>query len=278
MLKQSGLRELLTSIAHEYPEDLVPGQLRDITRITYHIRTALESVTPKAPGEIELCDLGGGIGLFSVGCASLGLKRTVLADDFGDSVNDRFGSSVLALHRKLGVEVVSRDVVASGIRDIEGSFDVITTFDSMEHWHHSPKRLFGEVVEKLKPGGVFLLGVPNRANLRKRIALLFGKGAWSHMQDWYETDSFRGHVREPDVDDLKYIAGDLGLADTAIHGRNWHGYHSSTMLMRFAARILDYPLRLRPALCSDIYLIGRRILPAGGPAKEAVSVNGEKRR
>lgn len=268
MLKQNGLQELLSGIARDYPEELVPGQLKDITRIAYNIKIALESVKPKSPGEIELCDLGGGIGMFSVGCAALGLKRTVLADDFGDSVNDRFGTSILELHRRLGVEVVSRDVVSSGIRDIEGTFDVITTFDSMEHWHHSPKRLFGEVVEKLKPGGVFVLGVPNRANLRKRIALLFGKGAWSYIQDWYETDAFRGHVREPDVDDLKYIARDLGLVDTAIHGRNWLGYHSSTPLLRFAARIVDYPLRLRPTLCSDIYLVGRRILPAGGPAKE----------
>lgn len=258
MLKQGTLIEVLNHIAHEYPEEVAPEQIRDITRIAFNIRMALESVSPKDPSEIELCDLGGGIGLFSAGCAALGVKRTVLVDDFSDAINQRLGGSILDLHRRLGVEVVSRDVVASGIMDIEGSFDVITTFDSMEHWHHSPKRLFGEVVAKLKPDGVFVLGVPNRANLRKRIALLIGKGSWSHMQDWYEAETFRGHVREPDVDDLMYISRDLGLVDSAIHGRNWLGYHSSNPMLRLAAKITDYPLRLRPAWCSDLYLKGRK--------------------
>jgi len=267
MLKQSSMFEVMNEVARTYPKDMVAGQLKDIPRIAFNIRTALNAVGPKAPSEIELCDLGGGVGLFSVSCAALGVKRTVLVDDFKDDVNDRLGASILELHRRRGVEIVSRDVVEIGIRDIEGSFDVITSFDSMEHWHHSPKRLFGEVVEKLKPGGVFVLGVPNRANLRKRIALLFGKGAWSHMHDWYESDSFRGHVREPDVDDLRYIARDLGLAEVEIHGRNWLGYHSPQTLLRAAARVIDYPLRLIPALCSDIYLVGRKMQPVGGNGK-----------
>lgn len=267
MLKQSSMFEVLNAIARTYPKDMVPGQLKDIPRIAFNIRTALNAVGPKAASEVELCDLGGGIGLFSVSCAALGIKRTVLVDDFKDAVNDRLGASILDLHRRHGVEVVSRDVVVSGIRDIEGTFDVITTFDSMEHWHHSPKRLFGEVVEKLKPGGVFVLGVPNRANLRKRIALLFGKGEWSHMQDWYEAEIFRGHVREPDIDDLRYIARDLGLAEVEIHGRNWLGYHSPNMLLQFAARMVDYPLRFIPALCSDIYLVGRNIQSYNGKVK-----------
>jgi len=261
MLKMRSMCEVLNAVARTYPKDMVPGQIEDISRIAFNIRIALQAVSPKAASDIELCDLGGGVGLFSVSCAALGVKRTVLVDDFKDSINDRFGTSIFDLHRRWGVEVVSRDVVACGIGDIEGTFDVITTFDSMEHWHHSPKRLFGEVVEKLKPGGVFVLGVPNRANLRKRIALLFGKGAWSHMQEWYEKEMFRGHVREPDVDDLKYIGRDLGLVDIAIYGRNWLGYHSPNTLFRLAASIIDYPLRFRPALCSDIYLVGRKMQP-----------------
>jgi 2-polyprenyl-3-methyl-5-hydroxy-6-metoxy-1,4-benzoquinol methylase len=267
MPKMSSICEVLNAIARTYPKDMVPGQLKDISRIAFNIRIALQAVSPKAASDIELCDLGGGIGLFSVSCAALGVKRTVLVDDFKDAVNERLGASILDLHRRQGVEVISRDVVSSGIRDIEGTFDVITTFDSMEHWHHSPKRLFGEVVEKLKPGGVFVLGAPNRANLKKRIGLLFGKGAWSHIHDWYETETFRGHVREPDVDDLKYIACDLGLAEIAIYGRNWLGYHSPNMLLRFAARVIDYPLRSVPTLCSDIYLVGRKMHPDCGDGK-----------
>jgi hypothetical protein len=64
-------------------------------------------------------------------------------------------------------------------------------------------------------------------------------------------------VREPDVDDLRYIARDLGLRDAQVLGRNWMGYRGGTRGRRLAAQLLDRPLRRRPQLCSDIYLIGR---------------------
>lgn len=248
---------ILKNVANQYPKDMCYGQVLDIPRISFNINIVLDAAKPKPHSELEICDIGGGVGLFSVGCATYGMKRIVLIDDFDDPVNHRVGASILDLHRSLGVEVISRDVVENGIRDIAGTFDVITTFDSMEHWHHSPKRLFHEVVEKLNPGGVFVLGVPNCVDMRKRITLPFGIGKWSAMKDWYEVEKFRGHIREPDVSDLLYIARDMGLVDIKILGRNWLGQHSSNPAIRFVTKIMDYPLRLMPSLCSDIYMVGR---------------------
>jgi len=164
----------LNKVAHEYPQNMIGGQVRDITRIAFNIGLVLTAAKPKTPSELEICDLGGGVGLFSVGCAALGFRRSVLVDDFNDSVNQGAGDAILNVHRSYGVEIVSRDVVARGIRDLQGNFDVMTTFDSMEHWHRSPKKLFAEVIDKLKPGGIFVLGVPNCVNLRKRLTVPFG--------------------------------------------------------------------------------------------------------
>lgn len=257
-MNRSNLSEVLNSVANQYPKEMVDRQIQDIPRILYNIGVALNAAAPKHPGELELCDLGGGLGLFSVGCAAYGLKRTVLVDDFEDSVNHRLGASMLDLHKHLGVEVIESDVIANGIRNIAGQFDIITTFDSMEHWHHTPKRLFHEVVEKLNEDGVFVLGVPNCVNMRKRIAVPIGIGKWSRMQEWYEADKFRGHVREPDVSDLIYIARDMGLRAVKIYGRNWLGYTSANSAIRIATKVMDYPLRLKPSLCSNIYLVGRK--------------------
>jgi len=257
-MQNMNLHDVLINVANQYPRDMVDGQIRDIARISFHIGLALGAAKSKPHNELELCDLGGGIGLFSVGCAALGMKRVVLVDDFDDPINHKVGASILDLHRNLGVEVVSRDVIDEGIRDIPGYFDIITTFDSMEHWHHSPKRLFHEVIEKLNSGGVFVLGVPNCVNMRKRITVPLGIGKWSRMQDWYEAEKFRGHVREPDVSDLTYIARDMGLTDTKIYGRNWLGYYSANPAIRFATKVMDHLLRLKPSLCSDIYLVGRK--------------------
>src|SRR5262249_32985107 len=146
-------------------------QQKDIPRVAFNISLSLR----RSSGQLledhydsfEICDIGGGVGLFSVGCAALGVRRSLLIDDFNDRINHQVGPEILNIHWSYGVEVASHDVTATGILDIEGSFDAITSFDSMEHWHNSPKVLFAQVVAKLKPGGLFVLGVPNCVNLRK---------------------------------------------------------------------------------------------------------------
>jgi len=98
--------------------------------------------------------------------------------------------------------------------------------------------------------------VPNCVNLRKRLSVPLGIGKWSRMEDWYEEQEFRGHVREPDVADLRYIALDMGLKDVQILGRNWLGYASRSRFVRLGTWIVDMPLRMFPSLCADLYMTG----------------------
>jgi hypothetical protein len=86
----------------------------------------------------------------------------------------------------------------------------------------------------------------------------FGYGKWSQMNHWYQAEFFRGHVREPDVDDLHYIARDMGLIEVEILGRNWAGYMNDRRVIRIGTALIDSLLRLRPSLCSDIYLVARK--------------------
>jgi SAM-dependent methyltransferase len=241
------IAEKLVAVHAAYPPRL--REHESMERPSFHIRLVLDRLG-RVPS--SMVDLGGGYGPVSVGFAALG-ARAVLVDDFGDPINEQLGEGPLAVHRSYGVEVVSTNVLELDLRDL-GPFDAVTSFDSMEHWHDSPKRLFHSAVEALNPGGVFVLGVPNAANLRKRLTVPLGRASWSPMGEWYERDRFRGHVREPNVRDLRYIAKDIGLRDVEILGRNWLGYYSHPRL----TRIFDRPLRPFPSLCSDIYLIGRR--------------------
>jgi len=252
------ITRILDDLANQYPAEMVSGQVSDIRRIAFHISLLLDEVGPGSLGELAVCDIGGGLGMFSLGCAAAGMGRSVLVDDFNDSFNHRSGNAALSLHRKYNVEIFSRDVIRDRLNGIDGDFDAMTSFDSMEHWHHSPKRLFHEVIDKLRPGGSFVLGVPNCVNLRKRITVPFGRGKWTSMQDWYEPEVFRSHVREPDVSDLEYIARDMQLRDVRILGRNWAGHDSSSLWIRTATAFCDGALRLMPALCSDLYLIGKK--------------------
>jgi SAM-dependent methyltransferase len=252
-MKGTAVENVLEQVARSYPSDMQPNQLRDIPRIAFNIRLALNGQDPDG---LSICDIGGGVGLFSPGCAALGM-RVLLIDDFADPTNKKVGDSPFIVHKKYDVRIESRDVISKGVADIGDRFDIVTTFDSMEHWHHSPKALFAQVRQSLlKPGGRFVLGVPNCVNLRKRITVPLGIGKWSETSDWYEELTFRGHVREPDVDDLLYISRDMRLKNVSIVGRNWLGYVSRFGIVRWGTPLVDVLLRPFPNLCADIYLSG----------------------
>lgn len=253
-MNSENIEKRLREIALQYPGELRDYECSDIPRITFHIHLSLGE---RDPEDLTLCDIGGGICMFTPGCGAMGFKEVILVDDFQDDINRRLGDSIFAIHRRYGVQIITRDVITSGLGGIfKKGVDVFTCFDSMEHWHHSPKKLFHEMMQFLKPGGTFILGVPNCVNLRKRITVPLGMGKWTSMTEWYDAEIFRGHIREPDVDDLRYIARDMGLGQYKIYGRNWLGYRSSNKLIRMLTRMADYPLRRRPSLCSDIYLVG----------------------
>lgn len=266
---QKHLRPLLGELARSFRPDLVHSQLTDVDRIAFEIAL----VTERMGSDVALCDIGSGIGLFPAACARLGMRVTMMDDfvppfedaqaaqaapDAPDAVYLGGVEDALALHRSLGVRVERRDPLEEGFGFCAASLDVVTIFDSMEHWHRSPRPLLRAVMEALVPGGLLVIGVPNCVNLRKRITVPLGRGKWSRMADWYETKRFRGHVREPDVDDLDYIARDLALVQVEILGRNWAGYLSANPWIRRITTLTDRMLQVRPSLCSDLYLIGRK--------------------
>lgn len=243
----------LDALARSYPPELVEEQLADIPRIAHHVEAVVARCGPAA----RVCDLGGGIGMFAPACADAGMSVT-LVDDFADPVNHRFGDAALDLHRARGVEVVRRDVIEEGLELAPESLDCVTSFDSIEHWHHSPKRLLRGLVAALRPGGWLIMGAPNRVNARKRLTTPFGRNDWSLLEEWYEAERFRGHVREPTAGELHQIVSSLGLDEVTVWGRNWLGLTGEAASLRAVSRLADRPLRLAPSLCSDIYAAGRR--------------------
>lgn len=243
----------LVKVLDRYPAVIAAGQREQIARWAFEMSLFL----PGVPAGGRVCDLGGGWGTLALGCAAAGF-RSVVVDDYRDPgfADDVTVAAMRGLYEEHGVEVVSRDLVRDGLDFPDGSFDAITCIDSVEHWHGSPRRVLQDAVRALKPGGRLVLGAPNCVNLRKRITVPFGRGKWSAFDDWYGHELFRGHVREPDVDDLHHIARDLGLRNARVFGRNWAGYLSTRPFVRSGTVVFDRLLRLRPSLCSDLYLVG----------------------
>jgi len=229
--------DVVQALARRYPEALRVEQLADAARIASHVERIL------SPGS-SVADLGGGIGLFSPSCSALGMQ-TWLVDDFGDAVNQAYRLDDIGLHRALGVRVVEAPIHRWGEAFGDESLDVITCFDSLEHWHHSPRPVFAEAYRVLKPGGSLLISGPNAVNLRKRLGVPLGRSNWSHFEDWFYPDQFRGHVRE------------LGFEKQAVWGRNWAGYPAAGR-GRAVPWLIDRALRPFPTLCSDLYVLARK--------------------
>ena len=76
----------------------------------------------------------------------------------------------------------------------DGMFDVVTAIAIIEHVF-DPYFVVGEIHRVLKPGGVFVVEVPNIAYLRHRIHLLFGKlPITSSPFNWKEIGWDGGHL------------------------------------------------------------------------------------
>lgn len=236
-----------------YPAELRAHHRSDRPRM----RDQLALVAPLMPASADVLDVGGGYAAFAPALALAG-HRVTLADSFVTPSARAYPAAELPIFRTAGVTLVEVDASGAAFDPAAESFDLVTCIDSIEHWHRSPKRALRAMMAALRPGGALVIGVPNCVNLRKRLTVPFGFGQWSPMWAWYEEPEFTSHVREPDVGDLRYIARDLGLADTRIIGRNWSGFASPSRAVRVAATVTDRLLRLRPSLCSDLYLIGRK--------------------
>lgn len=238
-------------------------------RMEFYARLAFET-GQLVPGK-RLVDLGCGLSLFGLLCRLYGPEVT-LVDDFGGGGGIALGgfsqTPPLLEWASLahGIQVISQDFIADPLSLPPDSVDLVTCFHSLEHWHHSPRRLFSEIRRILRPGGYLFLATPNAANLRKRLFLMLGKTNFPHLTEWYRDGDpvFRGHVREPvlkDLDDLLQW-NDFRVVDR--RGENFIGADSHSLsflpkgVVRFLAQASAGFLRHFPTLCSDIHVIGKK--------------------
>lgn len=244
-----------------FPLVLRAQATRDLPRALFQIAT-IGGPMDTRPGPV-LWDVGGGTSLFPVLAAAAGFRTTVV-DIFDENPP---GKEVLkSVFPRYGIRAVKADIIADS-PEFDRGVDIFACIDSIEHWHHSPKAVLHRMVHSLRPGGLVFIGMPNCVNLRKRLTVPFGYGKWTAMAEWYEKPRFNSHVREPDVDDLRYIARDLELDRVTILGRNWSGYLNDRAWVRVVTPFVDHVLRLRPSLCSDLYLLGSK--PTGHGAGAA---------
>lgn len=100
--------------------------------------------------------------------------------------------------RERGIRVFSIDIEHDEFPGEEGTYDLVIANQVLEHtkeifW------IFEEVTRVLKPGGRFIVGVPNIASLHNRLLLLFGKQPTTQQ-------TLSAHVRSFSRDDFSRFA------------------------------------------------------------------------
>jgi 2-polyprenyl-3-methyl-5-hydroxy-6-metoxy-1,4-benzoquinol methylase len=227
-----------------------PAHVRDsiFNRISFESALIRKHVT--AGGVVA--DLGAGWGALCMALACQG-HRPILIDDHSDGGYVDCDPRCDLIH-ELGIDV--RRQCVTEVEFEPESLGGACCIAVLEHVHGSPREWLSGVVDALKPGGMLLLGGPNCCHILKRVRAVMGRTAWSDFDLWWDKLNFRGHVREPSAADYRRMITKLGLRPAGIYGRNFEGLMADSAGKRFACATFDGLLRMRPGLCSEIYVVG----------------------
>jgi len=236
------------------------GMAHIVPEVARHVR---------AGGTPRLLDIGCGPADKTAVFQALGFECCGV-DEMGDPWHRRGDNlaRIQAFARDHGV----RFHVQEGTHDIpfpQGSFDVVTIFDVIEHLHESPRELLNAAGEQLKTGGLLAIATPNAVNLRKRLSVLFGRTNYPSVDQFYlSPQGWRGHVREYTLGELARVCASAGFTVESATTYEGNAYD----LLR-GAKLRAYLAlsKLVPTLRSALLVVARK--PEGwaprGPDPEA---------
>lgn len=158
----------------------------------------------------RVLDVGVGRGRVLAMLKALGARRLWGIDDFGDPTYAAV--SALGDVTALGIEAIRHDVTSTPWPLDDGVFDLVVSFNTLEHLPCSPKGVLGEVHRVLRPGGVFVLGLPNMVALYKRLYVVAGRTNLPRFDVWWDQNPWRGHVREAAPGELREMMRRSGFA------------------------------------------------------------------
>ena len=131
-----------------------------------------------------------------------------LSDDWHKSGDNQ--NKILQFAEKSGIHF--RQVSDYTLPFEKHFFNMVMLHDVIEHLHDSPRDLLNDLIELIQPNGYLFITVPNAANIRKRISVLFGKTNLPPFDNFYwYPGPWRGHVREYVKNDLLQLARFLNL-------------------------------------------------------------------
>lgn len=165
----------------------------------------------------RLCDLGSYVNMYPVVLALLGMRVTIstTVDYYPQASPDHPHHSqdipkVLDIYRSVAIEVIESNLY--DVMLLEESFDIVTSFETFEHFWHSPKPVMHKIVAALRLGGDFVLSVPNIVSLKNRLKVIMGQSPLPHYPFFFEHGHpLTGHRGEMTIGEVHYMMTAMGL-------------------------------------------------------------------
>jgi SAM-dependent methyltransferase len=166
----------------------------------------LRELSPHLVSGREYLDLGAGAGVIPLAVASLGMHVTVVDTwrEYSPEHDNLMGTAdeILARFDRAGIRSLEWNLLCDPLPLPSNCCDLLSLFDVLEHIPR-PQVLLREVHRLLRPGGLLVIKVPNAANLRNRLRLLWGESPHPDaIEDWF-SDRFFGHYREMTAAELR---------------------------------------------------------------------------
>jgi SAM-dependent methyltransferase len=248
----------LASIILEYHETIIsqfpeykthyPSQ-RDLwADIEYRFEefsTILKYFTLLPPARI--LDVGTGYGQVMYYFFKKGYEVYGVDDDFNRTRRDGYEDEHFPFAEKKYCSLEKEDLPY-----VEGTFDLVTCLNTIEHIPCSPRDLLKEIYRVLKNGGLAFISQPNLAELGKRLSFLIkGKSPCWDIKDFFETEPeyFAGHYREYTLRELEYMMRSAGfkIVDSGYYDLEYYKWiardHQKSKTKRIIMRLLFRPIR-----------------------------------
>lgn len=160
----------------------------------------------------NVLEVGSYLGYFAAS-----LKHNYKCPISGMDHPDVFNNDVLELYEDFKIRPIKQNLNNYNFESNE--FDFIFCFETFEHLRINIYELIQSISRSVKPGGHFMLTVPNINSLKKRIKLLFGKQILDDFSIFTDSNS-------PDF----YL------------GVHWHEYNIKEMsnIVRQSNYVIDY--------------------------------------
>jgi ubiquinone/menaquinone biosynthesis C-methylase UbiE len=189
-------RKIKNSYNNEYYSDLITQNIADLSNkyqkyISYISDTDFVNLN-------TVLDVGCGTGTL---CGFLNMKlpraRIIGVDAFDIPLKK-------AKEKYKDIEFVKSDVEKAVLPFDNNMFDLVLAHELIEHLNN-PSFFFKEVYRVLKANGVFLIKTPNRIDMKRLLAFLFGR-------IWY-ADLDKTHKKYYDVFSIKNELVNVGFSD-----------------------------------------------------------------